>query len=206
MPDDLEWADLPAGHPVLAEWLEGASCGPPVRTLVVRAVHASAQGVSAARWRRDLLTGHPDGRPCWPRPRRACTALRADQWWAYPLTTFGVLAAFVAYAAYAAPYLSPFYPSCPSFHCGAVPGSHAAPHLGWFGTWQIVTPGGDHPDLPAGFRLTCYYYRRAYYRSWWLSPPARSPGRAAAIPARPGSRCWARTSTGISSTSRWSST
>jgi hypothetical protein len=50
--------------------------------------------------------------------------------------------------------------------------SHGAPYLGWFGTWQIVTPGGDHPDLPAGFRLTCYYYRRAYYRSWWLSPPA----------------------------------
>ena len=23
-----------------------------------------------------------------------------------------------------------------------------------------------------GFRLTCYYYRKAYYRSVWLSPPA----------------------------------
>jgi hypothetical protein len=23
-----------------------------------------------------------------------------------------------------------------------------------------------------GFRLTCYYYRKAYYRSFWLSPPA----------------------------------
>ena len=22
------------------------------------------------------------------------------------------------------------------------------------------------------FRLTCYYYRKAYYRSFWLSPPA----------------------------------
>ena len=26
--------------------------------------------------------------------------------------------------------------------------------------------------IPLGFRLTCYYYREAYYRSWWLSPPA----------------------------------
>ena len=25
---------------------------------------------------------------------------------------------------------------------------------------------------PAGFRLTCYYYRKAYYRSFWMSPPA----------------------------------
>jgi hypothetical protein len=36
---------------------------------------------------------------------------------------------------------------------------------------------GRHPAaviliFPLGFRLTCYYYRKAYYRSWWLSPPA----------------------------------
>ena len=29
-----------------------------------------------------------------------------------------------------------------------------------------------HPAVPAAFRLTCYYYRKAYYRSFWLSPPA----------------------------------
>jgi len=61
----------------------------------------------------------------------AAGTLRADRWWAYPLTTSAVLAAFVAYAAYAAiancdyyaaPYLSPFYSPCLSFHCGAVPG------------------------------------------------------------------------------------
>jgi hypothetical protein len=27
-------------------------------------------------------------------------------------------------------------------------------------------------SLPLGFRLTCYYYRKAYYRSFWQSPPA----------------------------------
>jgi len=26
--------------------------------------------------------------------------------------------------------------------------------------------------FPLGFRLTCYYYRKAYYRSFWMSPPA----------------------------------
>ena len=26
--------------------------------------------------------------------------------------------------------------------------------------------------FPLGFRMTCYYYRKAYYRSFWLSPPA----------------------------------
>jgi hypothetical protein len=70
--------------------------------------------------------------------------LRADRWWAYPLTTFMVLLAFVAYAAYAAianrdyyaaPYLSPFYSPCLSIHCGMVPGSHGVPHLVWLGNF-----------------------------------------------------------------------
>ena len=26
--------------------------------------------------------------------------------------------------------------------------------------------------FPLGFRMTCYYYRKAYYRSFWQSPPA----------------------------------
>ena len=30
--------------------------------------------------------------------------------------------------------------------------------------------------MPGGFRLTCYYYRKAYYRSFFLDPPACSVG------------------------------
>jgi hypothetical protein len=26
--------------------------------------------------------------------------------------------------------------------------------------------------LPGGFRATCYYYRKTYYRAFWFSPPA----------------------------------
>jgi hypothetical protein len=26
--------------------------------------------------------------------------------------------------------------------------------------------------VPGGFRFTCYYYRKAYYRGFWQSPPA----------------------------------
>ncbi|MGH3190150.1 MAG: hypothetical protein ACRDPY_38250 [Streptosporangiaceae bacterium] len=36
---DLAWAGLPpADDPALADWLEGASCGPQVKALAVRAV------------------------------------------------------------------------------------------------------------------------------------------------------------------------
>ncbi len=58
--DDLAWAGLSAaGDPALVAWLADASCDPHVKALVVTAVHASGRGVSAARWRRELLAGHP---------------------------------------------------------------------------------------------------------------------------------------------------
>ena len=114
------------------------------------------------------------------RARILARTLRQDRWWLSPLLTVVGLAAFVIYATirsfvrtayYAADYhyLSPFYSPCLSESC--VPG---ASHFG--------TP---FPELPMwiplaflslpfllGFRLTCYYYRKAYYRSVWLSPPA----------------------------------
>jgi hypothetical protein len=31
---------------------------------------------------------------------------------------------------------------------------------------------------PGGFRLTCYYYRKAYYRAFFLDPPACAVGEA----------------------------
>ena len=34
-----------------------------------------------------------------------------------------------------------------------------------FGDWYTLPPGLLILGLPAGFRLTCYYYRKAYYRS-----------------------------------------
>ena len=52
------------------------------------------------------------------------------------------------------------------------------------------------------FRLTCYYYRKAYYRSFWLSPPACAVAEPHAtlhrrdpVPADPAERCTATSST-----------
>jgi hypothetical protein len=40
------------------------------------------------------------------------------------------------------------------------------------GPWWAISPALLVLIFPLGFRLTCYYYRRAYYRAFWLSPPA----------------------------------
>ena len=41
-----------------------------------------------------------------------------------------------------------------------------------FGDWWPLSPALLILIFPLGFRLTCYYYRKAYYRAFWLSPPA----------------------------------
>src|SRR5437762_3634859 len=30
--------------------------------------------------------------------------------------------------------------------------------------------------MPAGYRLTCYYYRGAYYKAFWADPPSCTVG------------------------------
>ena len=108
------------------------------------------------------------------------TTLRKDGWWVEPAITAAVLLAFVVYSTWAAfvgkdyyagvalnrDLISPFYSPCIANSC--VSGSHT------FGTlpfWNY-SPALLILIFPLGFRLTCYYYRKAYYRSFWLSPPA----------------------------------
>src|SRR5689334_5146388 len=114
------------------------------------------------------------------RARISARTLRNDRWWLAPLVTNLGLATFVIYAGVRSfvrsaywvadyHYLTPFYSPCLSDSC--VPGSShfgtpfgALP--GWIPLGFVVLP------FLLGFRLTCYYYRKAYYRSVWASPPA----------------------------------
>jgi len=107
--------------------------------------------------------------------------LRTDKWWKLPLTTVVVLSAFVVYATWAAflgtsnffyddhNLLSPFYSPCFGHLCGQA-ATHVTdkPFLDW---WQF-SPALIILVFPLGFRMTCYYYRKAYYRSFWRSPVA----------------------------------
>ncbi|MDV2475288.1 hypothetical protein ACWDTG_21165 [Rhodococcus zopfii] len=114
------------------------------------------------------------------RARIAERTLRSDRWWLTPLLTVLGLTVFVVYATIRSfvrtaywvddyHYLTPFYSPCVSASCA--PGSS---HFGvWVGELPMWIPLA-FLSLPflLGFRLTCYYYRKAYYRSFWLSPPA----------------------------------
>ena len=109
------------------------------------------------------------------RARIEARTLRTDRWWASPATTGVVLFLCIVYLTWAVlvnadyfwdPYISPLYSPCLTGNC--VPGSG----WGWFGSIAPVTPALLIIIFPMGFRVTCYYYRKAYYRAFWASPPA----------------------------------
>ncbi len=110
---------------------------------------------------------------------------RTDKWWVEPILTGLGFLCFVVYTTWAMfqanhywydPYLSPLYspvlmvdPSVP----GAAPLKHA-----WFGLWPDWWPKflPSSPAMlillgPLSFRTTCYYYRKFYYRSYFMTPP-----------------------------------
>ena len=100
--------------------------------------------------------------------------LRRDRWWVAPVVTVVVLGAFTIYGTWAAlvnqdyyadPYLSPFYSPCLATNC-----RYSDLHL--IGSWWHLSPALLVLPFPLTFRLTCYYYRKAYYRAFFWSPPA----------------------------------
>ena len=119
----------------------------------------------------------------WPLvQRRFGETTRRDFWWIQPLTVFLALSAFIIYATWAAfqgnhyefgPYLSPFYS----------PLLFGADRHAWFGPqpawWPAALPFSAALLIlwaPGGFRVTCYYYRGAYYKAFWQDPTACTVG------------------------------
>lgn len=86
---------------------------------------------------------------------------KSAPWWLLPTTVVSVLTAFTGYAIWTAvighnqwgSYLSPFY--SPQLLVG-----------------RRVSPAFFVLWMPLSLRATCYYYRKSYYRSYFLDPPA----------------------------------
>lgn len=116
-------------------------------------------------------------------PRRLFgRTMRRDAWWLQPLAVFAGFSTFIVYATWAAfqgtdytfgPYLSPFY--SPELF-GASPHSLFGPKPAWWPLWLPFSPALLILWAPGGFRLSCYYYRGAYYKAFWADPPACTVG------------------------------
>lgn len=115
------------------------------------------------------------------RARIAARTLRTDRWWLAPVLTVAGISAWIIYATVRVfmqkyyfdqgaghSYLTPFYSPCISTGC--VP---EASHMGRvLPDWPILPYAAISLPFLLLFRFTCYYYRKAYYRSYYLSPPA----------------------------------
>jgi hypothetical protein len=118
----------------------------------------------------------------WDKRRGFGQTMRRDRWWQTPLVVFLGLGAFVVYTTWAAfqgknyhwgPYLSPFYSpvifgDAPFAWFGAMPA--------WWPGWLRFSPALIILPFPGLFRLTCYYYRGAYYKAFWADPPSCAVG------------------------------
>jgi hypothetical protein len=103
--------------------------------------------------------------------------MRRDPWWISPTAVaigfggfivYSLFSAFAWNALFAAPimaqgYLSPFF--SPLIGEGILPPAVSALLILW---------------IPLGFRTTCYYYRKAYYRAYFGDPPACAVGETTA--------------------------
>jgi hypothetical protein len=123
-----------------------------------------------------------------PKQRSFGETTRPDAWWIQPLLVFLGFSAFIVYSTWAAiqgldqnhcyywyggpdgggaNYISPFYSpelfgTSPHAIFGKVPT--------WWPGFLPFSPAFLIMWIPAGFRFTCYYYRGAYYKAFWLDP------------------------------------
>ena len=111
---------------------------------------------------------------------------RTDNWWSHPLAVFVGLSLFVVYGLVRTFY-PVFVPAAPGIEYESLLSPFFSPLL------FAVEPGSHHavfgtfPDgwprllrspaifilwAPLGLRVTCYYYRKAYYRAFFQDPTA----------------------------------
>ena len=107
--------------------------------------------------------------------------LRRDRWWRSPAATVAFLTVVVVYATWAVFQNTHYFVGAAAHRDLISPLLLAVPHRQLRAraasgastiTWWKISPGLLILIFPLGFRLTCYYYRKAYYRAFWQSPPA----------------------------------
>jgi len=112
--------------------------------------------------------------------------MRTDAWWVQPVAVGIGFLAFIVYSTWAAfqgafyhsgNLLSPFY-SPELWYPAGSPSEHAlfGAQPGWWPGFIPFSPAFLILWAPVSFRLTCYYYRGAYYKSYWPGPPSCAVG------------------------------
>jgi hypothetical protein len=104
-----------------------------------------------------------------PAPRRLGATMRRDRWWVQPVAVVTALSIFGIYTIFRA-VLSKYYAITADgahlqspFFSPDLPGAFNGLGRPW--AFAVLW-------APLGLRSTCYYYRKSYYRSFFLAPPS----------------------------------
>ncbi len=108
-----------------------------------------------------------------PHRRGFRSTLRTDAWWFEPLLVFISISIFFGWLT-----ISIFWDTS-AFEIGPYISPVFEPKLFDANSNWLISPGMIVLLGPVPFRATCYYYRRAYYRSFFLSPPSCAVGDVA---------------------------
>ena len=126
------------------------------------------------------MTGLP-GQPARSRTSRRGTAptglgatQRRDRWWMAPAVQGTLFTVCATYLFISGILLTPLFgtPYEVDGYLSPLFSPLIAPE--WLPTW--ISPGLFILWVPLGFRATCYYYRKAYYRFYFADPPGCAVG------------------------------
>ncbi len=103
-------------------------------------------------------------------PRRLGATMRRDEWWVQPVAIVVALSLFGMYSILRAVLSTHYVITADGAHIQSPFFSPDLPGIFGFNAfrpWAFLVLWA-----PLGMRTTCYYYRKSYYRSFFLAPPS----------------------------------
>jgi hypothetical protein len=125
------------------------------------------------------MTGLPTSlrlpsKPAGTAPTGLGATRRLDRWWVAPGVQGTVFTVCATYLFISGILLTPLFGTPYEVDGYLSPLFSPLIHPEWLPTW--LSPGLFILWIPLGFRATCYYYRKAYYRFYFADPPGCAVG------------------------------
>jgi hypothetical protein len=99
---------------------------------------------------------------------------RRDSWLVYPVLQAVVFTVCAGYLTFSGILWEPLFPT--GYEHEGYLSPLFSPLIRWEGMPTWLSPGLLILWIPIGFRATCYYYRKAYYRFYFADPPGCAVG------------------------------
>ena len=121
-----------------------------------------------------LRVARPPRKPAGTTPRGFGVTRRLDAWWMEPAVQGTLFTVCAVYLFISGVLLTPLFDTPYEVDGYLSPLFSPLITPSWLPSW--ISPGLLILWIPLGFRATCYYYRKAYYRFYFADPPGCAVG------------------------------